>query len=197
MRSGPGHDGAEWAFMEEQTPSLVSRCAAGDARAWKQLVDQYAGLVYAVARRHRLKEDACDDVAQTSFAALSRHIGSIADDRAIAAWLRVTATRESWRAARRARGPAELAAEPAHDDPPLAAALDRAEQHQRLRDALEELGGLCRNLLYALYFGPERGAYDRVSAALNMPHGSIGPTRRRCLAKLAELFSRPWPDPAG
>ena len=35
----------------------------------------------------------------------------------------------------------------------------------------------------------DRPDYRKISAELDMPHGSIGPTRRRCLAKLRELLA--------
>lgn len=168
--------------------SLLQRCAAGDESAWRHIVKAHAGLVYAIARAHRLPSEGCDDVAQSSFAALAANVGRIADDRSIAAWLRTTATRECWRYAKRERrhGSAALEADPG--TPQLEDRLESIEQHRRLRSALDELGGRCRDLLRLLYFGPEHNAYERVEQELGVPHGSIGPTRRRCLDKLARIL---------
>lgn len=177
---GAGVDGAD--------RSLLERCAAGDQSAWRHIVKTYAGVVYAIARAHGLSGEACDDVAQACFAALATHVGRIADDRAIAAWLRTTATREAWRTVRQQRraATAPLMQEP--DGSTLEQRMEAIEQHRLLREALEELGGRCRDLLRLLYFGPEHNAYERVESELGLPHGSIGPTRRRCLDKLARIM---------
>jgi RNA polymerase sigma factor (sigma-70 family) len=168
--------------------SLVQRCAGGDQRAWRELVDRYAGFVAAIARAHRLREDLSEEVVQATFAALARRIGTIADDRALSAWLRTTAVREAWRVGKSARRhrtaehPGDLPA--AQESDPLI----RIEDHQRLRNALESLGGRCRELLSALALAPEKRSYETVATELGIPIGSIGPTRRRCLAKLLEHF---------
>jgi len=41
----------------------------------------------------------------------------------------------------------------------------------------------CRTLLRALAYSPDDSYHD-ISAALDMPVGSIGPTRARCLQHL-------------
>lgn len=174
-------------------PSLLHRCQQGDPSAWRRLVDDYAGLVYAVARAHRLDEPTCDDVAQSVFAALAANIARITDERALPAWLRTTATRESWRVARRLRRGAPSLQDaddaPAPPDADTAAALDRVDEHHRLRQALRDLGGRCEQLLRILFLSGESIDYDRISAVLGLPRGSIGPTRQRCLRKLLALFA--------
>ena len=57
-----------------------------------------------------------------------------------------------------------------------------------MHESLNRLGGRCRQLLLALYFDPAEPSYAEVAARLNMPVGSIGPTRARCLAKLKTLL---------
>jgi len=41
-----------------------------------------------------------------------------------------------------------------------------------------------------LFYRPEPPAYSEVAAALGMTHGSIGPTRARCLQKLLALLEK-------
>lgn len=176
-------------MSDENDDSLIHRCARGDERAWRSLVSRYAGLVYAIAREHGLPEDACDDVAQTVFAALAAAVGSLSDDRVIASWLRTATARECWRMVRIRKRTANSADPELHAAAPLdPQRLADLEAHQRVRDALDDLGGRCRELLLLLFFGPADTAYDRVEHDLSMPRGSIGPTRRRCLAKLAEIL---------
>ena len=59
----------------------------------------------------------------------------------------------------------------------------------RVRRALEALPERCRALLDLLYYAADAPSYERVSERLGMPVGSIGPTRARCLEKLARRFA--------
>ena len=45
----------------------------------------------------------------------------------------------------------------------------------------------CRRLLRVLS-QVDRPDYARVAEAMDMPHGELGPTRGRCLAKLREML---------
>jgi DNA-directed RNA polymerase specialized sigma24 family protein len=54
--------------------------------------------------------------------------------------------------------------------------------------AFSRLGDRCQQLLRLLMSEPTPG-YDEVAAALDLPVGSIGPTRARCLHHLRELIA--------
>lgn len=166
---------------------LLDRCLQGDEQSWYLLVGHHAGLVYAIARKAGLGEHDCDEVAQIVFAALARSLDKIRDRRALTAWLMTSARREAWRvsAARRRSG----ALDPGVVESQAAFAEDvaRLEDHARVRDAMDKLGDRCRELLRALYFAPNL-SYEQVSNMLDIPVGSIGPTRQRCLARLAEIM---------
>jgi DNA-directed RNA polymerase specialized sigma24 family protein len=58
-----------------------------------------------------------------------------------------------------------------------------AERDKALWQAFATLGGRCQALLRMLAADPPVG-YDEIGAALEMPIGSIGPTRGRCLDRL-------------
>jgi RNA polymerase sigma factor (sigma-70 family) len=58
-----------------------------------------------------------------------------------------------------------------------------AERHAALREALADLPPPCQHLIALLAEDPPV-PYAQISARLGIPVGSIGPTRRRCLAKL-------------
>lgn len=45
---------------------LVVRAAGGDQAAWDLLVERYTGLVWSVARGHRLDPEDAADVVQTT-----------------------------------------------------------------------------------------------------------------------------------
>jgi DNA-directed RNA polymerase specialized sigma24 family protein len=68
-----------------------------------------------------------------------------------------------------------------------AAAVDtrllRAEEHREVWQAFGRLSAPCQRLLRIVFADPPP-RYEEISAALDMPVGSIGPTRARCLASL-------------
>lgn len=169
---------------DDQIETLLDRCRRGDQAAWSALVHAHGGLVYAVGRRVGLTEDECDDVAQDVFTALASNLGGIRHARAIPAWLSTTTRREAIRLRRRKGGHRALEHEPAGS---AEGALEAIERHEQVRRAVEWLGGRCRELIRELYFREGR-SYGQIAASLGIPIGSIGPTRRRCLAQLAVLL---------
>jgi hypothetical protein len=73
-------------------------------------------------------------------------------------------------------------------DPPVDTRVLLDERDIALWRAVNELSDLCVRLLRVLMANP-RPSYPAVSAALDMPVGSIGPTRQRCLRRLRELLA--------
>lgn len=166
---------------------LLERCRRDEPGAWASLVENYAGLVYAIARSHRLDESTCDDVAQSVFAALHRRLHAIREPAALPGWIKTSTLRECWRAAR-----SKPAVELTRDlpEPPPAPTLERIETAQKVREALELLGGRCRDLLYRLFLADTRLDYVQAAQDLGMPIGGIGPMRRRCLDKLGKILGQ-------
>jgi DNA-directed RNA polymerase specialized sigma24 family protein len=109
----------------------------------------------------------------------------------VGAWLATTARRECLQViARRRRGVPvddEILGRLPDDSPPVDAALLAGEQAAVLWAAFERLTPRCQRLLRVLMADPPP-SYSDVSAALDMPVGSIGPTRSRCLDRLRDLL---------
>lgn len=175
---------------------LLKACAAGDQRAWRVLVDSHAGLVFATARRQGLTEDECQDVAQMVFATLARRIDSIQRANALPAWLITTSQRAAWRITKARRRASEAAAASARQSSEAVALneetdeLDRLQRIHALKGGMGELGQRCRRLLEMLYFDRVEHTYEQIARELEVPMGSIGPTRQRCLASLAQILKR-------
>ena len=171
---------------------LVRRCIGGEQAAWDELVDRYARLVYSIPRRYGLDETACDDVMQAVFISAFQHLAKLDDPGRVSAWLITTTHRESWRVARasRAKRPGGPPIEdriadvwsPADDD------ADRWDRQDRVHRALDALGGRCEELLRALYFQRNEVSYEVIATQLDIPIGSIGPSRARCLQKMERLL---------
>jgi RNA polymerase sigma factor (sigma-70 family) len=174
---------------ESAAASLVLAAAAGDQRAWDELVERFGGLVWAIARAHRLGPADAADVSQTTWLRLVEHLHRLRDPDHVGGWLATTARHECLRVIRRAnrempddRLDTELDAvgEPAPS--PESVVLSN-ERRRMLWQALNRLSARCQLLLRALAASPD-SSYAEVSAALAMPVGSIGPTRARCLEHL-------------
>ena len=83
-----------------EAQELLSRVVAGDERAWSEVVDRYAGLVWSVARSYRLSSAATDDVVQTVWLRLAEHCGRIRQADRLASWLATTTRNEALRVIR-------------------------------------------------------------------------------------------------
>ena len=173
------------------TASLLARAAQGDQRAWDALVAEHTRLLWSVARSFRLDAADANDVVQTTWLRLVEHLDRIEDPRRLVGWLVTTARREAMRVLRRSgrERPAieDSVLDRADDAPPVDTALLLDERDAALWEAYGRLGEKCRQLLRIAVTHPE--AYDEISAALGMPIGSIGPTRRRCLTQLRGLLA--------
>ena len=75
---------------------------------------------------------------------------------------------------------------------PLAAELDTAlledERDAELWASFGQLSDRCQHLLRAL-MAVDRPVYAEVADAFDMPIGSIGPTRMRCLEQLRRVMA--------
>ncbi len=177
------------AMSEDDAGDLVRAAAGGDQAAWRGLVRRFAALVWAVTRSFGLEPSDAADVSQVTWLRLVEHLDRLHDPDRVGAWLATTARRECLAVLRR-RGRSAI---PAGDDatfervaadvPPPTQRLVAAERDVVLWTALRALSERCQRLLRVLMADPPP-PYDAVSAALEMPMGSIGPTRARCLTHL-------------
>jgi hypothetical protein len=83
-----------------ETSDLVGRASTGDQAAWDDLVDQYGGMVWAIARRHGLGPQDAADVSQVVWLRLAQHLSALRQPERLVAWLATTTRRESLRMAK-------------------------------------------------------------------------------------------------
>jgi RNA polymerase sigma factor (sigma-70 family) len=171
------------------TTTLLEAAARGDQAAWDALVDRYASLLWAIARGHRLSDADAGDVVQTTWLKLVENLGKIKDPDRLPGWLATTARHECLRLIRRAGRERPADDRDWQDEPADGAGVDATllldERNATLWRALATLSEQCRQLLRVLMAAPPP-SYAEVAAALDMPIGSIGPTRQRCLGRLRE-----------
>jgi RNA polymerase sigma factor (sigma-70 family) len=165
---------------------LVRAAAAGHQASWDRLVGRFSGLLWAVARAHRLGQADAADVVQITWLRLVEHLARLKDPGRVGAWLATTARRECLRVLRDAQRcvpHSDELCDPCGDETPTDHDLLIAERDRALRDSLLRLRPSDQALLRLLMADP-RPAYDEIAATLNMPVGSIGPTRARALERL-------------
>jgi RNA polymerase sigma factor (sigma-70 family) len=185
-------------LRDVDTRGLVVRARSGDQQAWAALTDRYTNLLWSVARGMRLTRADAADVVQTTWLRLVESLDTLREPEHLGSWLVTTARRECLatqrRGARMRMGlPDSWTDMPANGDP-LDEALLREERDAALWRAFGALTQRCQSLLRVLMADPAP-SYDEVSEALDMPVGSIGPTRQRCLRSLREILAPGTPSP--
>ena len=193
MRHGPGPLARGNGNRPRDDPSVVSlvtRARNGDKQAWDGIVERYAPLIWSICRRYRLDDADAEDVGQMVWLYMVDHLGDLRDPAALPGWLVTTTRRECLRVRRAAArlpqvtGPLMDADDMADKEAVLADdELLLAERRAALREALSDLPPVCQQLITLLSADPPV-SYAEISARLGIPVGSIGPSRKRCLARL-------------
>lgn len=184
------HRGAEGQLDEspwDKARGAFTAWRAGDAAAVDDLVSAMTPVLWQVVRAYGHDREAAEDVIQTTWLGFMRLHPTIADPQAVASWLITSARRGAAAHARTARRAA-----PVEDEALAAALLDEVsaetvavldDEAARLWEAVAAVDERCRRLLRVIAF-MDRPDYQSLSQELDMPLGSIGPTRARCLAKV-------------
>ena len=164
--------------------SLLRRCAAGDERAWDQLVGRYERLVFSVALKNGVSREDAADITQLTFVALLDSIDVLREDGSLPAWLMTVARRQAWRVRRRTHREQPWPAE----EMTAGTTETDYERIAVIHWALSRLGPRCRLLLHALFFDPDAPPYTVIAERLDWAVGSIGPQRARCLQRMRALL---------
>jgi RNA polymerase sigma factor (sigma-70 family) len=181
--------------VDDSPGNLLRRARDGDNQAWSRLVERYNSMVWSIVRSFRLSPDDGRDAVQTVWLRLVENLDRIKEPDAIGTWLGTTARNECLSHLRR-RGrqaiPVDTADKEIEDV--RAAAPDEGilvrERDAAVWAALSRVSERCQQLLRILAASPPP-SYQEVSAVLDMPMGSIGPTRARCLEKLRDSLADP------
>jgi RNA polymerase sigma factor (sigma-70 family) len=174
-----------------ETKALVTAAAGGDQAAWDALVARFGNLLWSIARSYRLSPSDAGDAVQTTWLKLVENIDRIVDPDRLPGWLATTARRECLQLIRRSRRDVRTVdTETLADHPDPAPPVDHAmlvdERDSALWRALTRLSEKCQRLLRVLMASPPP-AYTEVAAALDLPIGTIGPARQRCLQQLRKV----------
>ena len=178
---------------------LVRSAASGDKTAWTALVAHFSGLVWSIARAHRLGSADAEEVFQITWLRLIENVSRLKDPERVGAWLATTARNESVKVirlgARTTITDSPYVLDRASDEEsPENVVLESEEGSARMRrtrqlwSAFHQLPGRCQQLLRMLIASPPP-SYADIAALLEIAIGSIGPTRGRCLQRLRALLA--------
>ncbi len=179
-----------WQMPEVGTPNaeLLTQAAAGSDDAWRTIVDAHTGLVWSIIRTYAIGHEAQDDVFQTVWLRLAENLTTIQQPERLASWLARVARNESvsmYRKRAKVIPQDDLGAEVESGDPELGHGITVAFEQGVVRSALAKLSTPCRRLLTMLVAVPKL-SYTEIGGLLEIPVGSIGPTRSRCLDQIRQ-----------
>jgi RNA polymerase sigma-70 factor (ECF subfamily) len=168
---------------------LIERCRQGDETAFRELVDQYKGLVFALIARSIANRDRAEELAQDVFLKVHRGLPFFRGEAKLSTWIyRIVINVLS-------QERPELATTSLDDDdedrPRLQpAADDRAfgdlVMKDRLQKAIEQLPVQYQVLINGHYLKGMR--YEDLAEALNMPMGTVKTHLHRAKRRLRHLL---------
>ena len=177
---------------------LVAAAQAGDHTAWPDLISRYGGMLRSVTAQFRLQDADTADVVQSTWLHAVEQLDRLRQPERFGGWLKTIAYRECLAVVMLARREypdahvAENVAEPTSD--PAAQAVG-AETRRAVQAALDALPARRRILMEVLFYWPAVN-YVQVAEAVDMPLGSVGPTRARTLGRLRAQLERDGFTPA-
>ena len=196
MAADTGHGPAP---ADPPDAELVGRAAAGDASAFRELVERHQLRVYQIVHRMLRDRTDADDVTQETFVKVWRGLPSYDGRAQFSTWL-YTIARNTALNALRARRPqlslsdaatfaeAELALGvadgPASGPEAADAAADSATESRAIAAAIAELPERQQQVV-ALFYLQDR-SYDEVAEMLAIPLGTVKTLLHRARARLEQ-----------
>jgi RNA polymerase sigma factor (sigma-70 family) len=166
---------------------LVARALDHDQRAWQLLVDRLKGVAWKVLYGYDMSEEDRKDAFASTFFRLYEHLGTIREIEKLPGWVATTSRNEAHTIFRRRKQAIPMDAL-AMRDTPLVEDTDEVvadELRSALHGAFRRLPTQSQALMRLLTTDPPL-SYDEISNLLDIPRGSIGPLRQRCLERLRQ-----------
>jgi RNA polymerase sigma factor (sigma-70 family) len=161
---------------------LVGRCRAGEAEAWRELVERFSRYVYAITTQgFGLREHDAEDVFQDVFTRVYDRLDSLRNDAAVRPWIAQLTRRLCLD-----KLTAERREQPADEVVPadVEATLADLDEAFAVHEALSQLPEPCQEVLDRFFTRDE--SYRTIGAKLQLPAGTIASRISRCLRKLRE-----------
>ena len=190
---------------------LLDACRRGDSEAWDVLFDKYYGIVarFVFQLSAEFNHEDTEEICQETFLSVVRSLGSFQAKSSFQTWLlRIAANkamdyRHKTNAAKRGGKAIHVSLDGARDrddssiDPPSSrpgpdALLLNAETCQLVRQSLDQLGEMCREIIELRYYGDL--SYDEIAAELRMNPKTVSSRLSKCLDQLGAIAKRIFPS---
>jgi RNA polymerase sigma-70 factor (ECF subfamily) len=177
----------------EALSHLMSRVAAGDRAALRELYDATSAKLFGVCLRILSSKEEAEDVLQDVYLTIWRRADRFDGARAgVLAWISTIARNRAIDRLR-SRGPTAYA-EPIEDhdlpdaSPGAEALLEGADDSRRLQACLSELDDRTQSLIRTAFFAGV--TYEALAQGMDAPLGTVKSWIRRGLAKLRGCLER-------
>jgi RNA polymerase sigma factor (sigma-70 family) len=166
-------------------PELAARAIDHDQAAWRELVDRLKGVAWKVLYGYDLSEEDRKDAFASTFFRLYEHLATIRELEKLPGWVATTARNEAHTIFRRRRNTVPMDTVGWREAPQVEETdhVVAGELHAALYAAFGRLAPQSQALMRLLTTDPPL-SYDEISRNLDIPRGSIGPLRQRCLERL-------------
>ncbi len=166
-------------------PELAARAIDHDQAAWRELVDRLKGVAWKVLYGYDLSEEDRKDAFASTFFRLYEHLATIRELEKLPGWVATTARNEAHTIFRRRRNTVPMETIGWREAPQVEETdhVVAGELHAALYAAFGRLAPQSQALMRLLTTDPPL-SYDEISRNLDIPRGSIGPLRQRCLERL-------------
>ncbi|HEY6889392.1 MAG TPA: sigma-70 family RNA polymerase sigma factor [Solirubrobacter sp.] len=171
---------------QDDLADIVRAAQRGDERAWSTLVATWSPMLRGVVRRYGLNAHDVDDVVQDTWMRAFRKLHTLSAPEAAPAWLATIARRAAMLTLQIGTREVLVDDVPERHDTDERGVEDLVADAQRdvaLRRAVRRLPEHERRIIAALLSEPA-ASYRGVAQRLDIPVGSIGPTRARSLTRL-------------
>jgi RNA polymerase sigma factor (sigma-70 family) len=171
---------------------MVQECLHGNEGAWAMLIDRYKNLIFSIPIKLGFSPDDAADIFQSVCLAMVEELPRLREPRALPAWLIRTTSHKCYRwkdTSRRFIYSEEQHATFSDKSAELPDdLLQQLDREQIVRDAVSELPQDCKRLVELLFYQVSPPSYEDLALAMEIPKGSIGPRRQRCLEKMRQLL---------
>jgi RNA polymerase sigma-70 factor, ECF subfamily len=168
---------------------LIARCRQGDQQAFRELVDRYKDLVFALVSRSTADRSRVEDLAQEVFLKVHRGLPYFRGEAKLTTWIfrivlnLLSQESQKRRTAREVPLDPELPAHQPRTDPRAARDL---ELRDRLEKAMARLPPNYRLLIAGHYLQDVK--YEDLAEALDMPLGTVKTHLHRAKQQLRALL---------
>jgi RNA polymerase sigma factor (sigma-70 family) len=176
---------------DRSDPELIQACLDGDGEAWEVLVNRYRRLIFSIPFKWGLQREDAMEIFQAVWLDCFQELHSLRNVDRLQAWLVRIAVRKCYRfKAGKLGRPDDLEImETDHvSEDPSRELLQRLDQEQMIRMAMEKLTERCQQVITALFFEDPFPGYAAIAARLGLSSNSIGFTRDRCLERMGKLL---------